>query len=1273
MRVNRGALLAFFLLLLPAFAFSQCNRNNICEPQYSESDASCLQDCTCFINTICDYPTENFGSCADCSCNGDGNCDPPGETMFSCPSDCPCDRDGFCEPYRGESILTCPQDCTCNFNTICQSPNETVETCSDCTCNLNGICEPPLERIGTCSDCICNCGDDCNAAGVFCDSPREVIEYCDSCRCDNDGRCEPPRENCYSCPGDCDCCTNDWRRNDGCIFEMGECSPLSPNYCDEDCPSACCDRDEMCEPALGETSACGDDCYCDNDGRCEPPREAIGTCGDCTCNLNGICEPRREAVGACSDCTCNFNGLCEPLLGENTTACRDCQCDNDGRCDYPFEWISLADSSGTGICTDCLACDVDGTCDSQENCNTCPLECLSCCGNRLCEPALGETLACSDCACYENSVCAYPRETPELCPEDCRCNNDGVCNDQSIFPRGTILRGRENSTWCGDCTCNNNGVCDSPTETRASCPSDCICIDNDQCDFPKENCLVCNDCECCEPDFDDDGDRVCMPFLGENSLTCPADCGSSCGNGVCQLGPPFNEYSGNCPEDCYCNDLICEADVDEVICEERCSEFAGYCHDFCREVSRLTDENCQTCPEDCSSCPCTCGRYGCQNEGTGYPGCSETCLNCMGDCPSCDSDGACLPELGENCQTAPEDCAPCPAYCGDGRCDDEIPPWPLPPTPPETPITCPLDCSTCGPVGGVRTCEPEAGENCQTCPGDCGICPSCNFDNADSVCPAALPEIQRNCTMYYCDPQDNKCVYDMLSFHGRPCGNEKAPYYDECHVDVCINGVCVYNSSIDSSNPQSAGGLPPLLASDAPWLRGECLFNTTSNDFDFNQSEIHPFCGHWGCEAPTEDPTTCCEDCGCPEGSICRGGRCQPIYPPVPATCSTSVPIPGPNTCDKGEDLYNCPADCRGWYNWVPITLVALLIGYFLAALAYMASQLIGSPDLHAWAKNELYETSVSALFVGLAVSAIGFLSLLSLQLIGVDYQVAANNYIYLLSADLMHVYALITKGIFTMGLLSYLTFSFSTPNAPLPVMIGVTGSITPFGGMNLLSNNLIMVSNVLSFAIISVVGQKVVLDFIMQVGFRFLLPVAIFLRCFTLTRKLGATLMAVAIGVYIVYPMTLVMNAQIYASVPKIPQEEYNSSLLPLNDFNIGAWAELFMGPNFGKWCAHWYDWLWMCWLFAILEWVINFIKALFLAIAFIIKVMVIVMRHGTAEVTAAGFDYYASMMPWAMQPVAAAFLFPILDIIIVITAIRSLSEAMGGDVRITGLAEFI
>ncbi|MFH1448182.1 MAG: hypothetical protein ABIG39_04925, partial [Candidatus Micrarchaeota archaeon] len=373
------------------------------------------------------------------------------------------------------------------------------------------------------------------------------------------------------------------------------------------------------------------------------------------------------------------------------------------------------------------------------------------------------------------------------------------------------------------------------------------------------------------------------------------------------------------------------------------------------------------------------------------------------------------------------------------------------------------------------------------------ISQACESNTVDADCSGALLPEQRPCMLYYCDPDAKQCVYDPGAFTGRACSITEEiyepNYHDPCHVDVCIGGVCVINAEINSSDPTSAGGMPPLTTNE-PWMTAECRYNSTSGHIDFYESEVHPFCGYWpGCEAG-ETSANCCEDCGCPVDEICYLGTCTAV---VSALASGGF--------------------AANWATWAPIVVLALIIGYFLAALAYMASHIVHSPQLRAWSKNEIYETSVSAWLAGAAIFFVGVLNNLTVELLGAGYEQQADMFLGRLSLELLQVYGLMVKGIFAMGMLTFWG-SVSIPIAISGVVnIGLTGQFMPFGGMSLLSNTLVMFTNILSFAIFSVLAQKVMLDFVLQVGFRILLPIAIVLRCFTFTRKFGTTLIAIAIG----------------------------------------------------------------------------------------------------------------------------------------------------------------
>ena len=83
--------------------------------------------------------------------------------------------------------------------------------------------------------------------------------------------------------------------------------------------------------------------------------------------------------------------------------------------------------------------------------------------------------------------------------------------------------------------CNNDGLCQSPGETCANCPNDCLT------DGPTVG--FC-------------GDGVCEPGLGEDCVSCSADC-----NGT-QSGNPSNRYccgDGDGTNPVTCGDARCRS------------------------------------------------------------------------------------------------------------------------------------------------------------------------------------------------------------------------------------------------------------------------------------------------------------------------------------------------------------------------------------------------------------------------------------------------------------------------------------------------------------------------------------------------------------------------------------------------------------------------------------------------------------------------------------------------------------------------------------------
>jgi hypothetical protein len=418
-----------------------------CDPAH-ENSVSCPTDCGSICGNGSCEPGESFGNCPyDCGGCGDGHCSlVGGEGGGRCVTDCRC-GDGTCDPTADETPESCIEDCHCGNGRCEQHRGETDFNCpGDCRCG-NGVCESWLgENPKTCPiDCACGDG--------FCDFSRFENElFCyEDCHC-GDGRCEEPLESPESCPEDCvDVCGN-------CICEAGE----DDGSCPFDC--AVC-GDGVCAECAGEDAgSCNVDCSCGN-GVCDAGEDGAScpadccVCGDCRCDP--ACGEEEESCAEDCDSVCGDRVLdrCDVVKTEAYLAGdphgQDCRMDICTCLDHQSGTISAG--CGDGCCVGWLC---------GETPETCPGDCTTICGNRLCERLEDRHSCPEDCTSpvCGNNFCEFPHENPESCPYDCtgKCGNFRCERDENM------VRCPQDCGFCGD------GVCVTGRgETPGSCAMDC--------------------------------------------------------------------------------------------------------------------------------------------------------------------------------------------------------------------------------------------------------------------------------------------------------------------------------------------------------------------------------------------------------------------------------------------------------------------------------------------------------------------------------------------------------------------------------------------------------------------------------------------------------------------------------------------------------------------------------------------------------------------------------------------------------------------------------
>ncbi len=301
------------------------------------------------------------------------------------------------------------------------------------------------------------------------------------------------------------------------------------DVCEGGCGSGVIDAGEECDggdlggqtcQSLGHddgTLACNTDCTLDETGCTD--------CGDGVREGNEACDGSDLGGADCSDQGCSGGSV---------------SCTASCTLDY-------------GACSGCPVCDNDGICETEEDCNGCPNDCIAgggaSCGNGVCDAADGE-----DCL---------------NCAADCRGKQNGKPSSRYCCGAG----GGQGPLPCSDATCTQGEWECTDVPATPSCCGDLVCegIEN------GFNCeLDCGPPPAC-------GDGTCNG--GEDSCSCSADCGL----------PPASETfcADGVDDDCDgatdCSDADCSGDpACNASCEPvgaSCVSDADCCSSKCRGKS----------------------------------------------------------------------------------------------------------------------------------------------------------------------------------------------------------------------------------------------------------------------------------------------------------------------------------------------------------------------------------------------------------------------------------------------------------------------------------------------------------------------------------------------------------------------------------------------------------------------------------------------------------------------------------------------------------------
>lgn len=233
---------------------------------------------------------------------------------------------------------------------------------------------------------------------------------------------------------------------------------------------------------------------------------------------------------------------------------------------------------------------------------------------------------------------------------------------------------------------------------------------------------------------------------------------------------------------------------------------------------------------------------------------------------------------------------------------------------------------------------------------------------------------------------------------------------------------------------------------------------------------------------------------------------------------------------DKAGLIVSSGSPTGGLWDWAALSGAALAVSAIILAFIYAWSALFRNQALEAYVRQELYEMLVSGILVVVIIAMVGAMSNLTLggflpdKLLpgGGDATTKVDSTTSVYSATAKY-YARVTSDMESWLNLNYLMnilvdqMASVTPYAR-PLGVGLVAS--PMAGFaSPIKQVLYNMTVGLSVAYIINVAQLYVYVFALQAFMKYYLPMGIFFRCFTPTRRLGGTLIGVGVAFLFVFP----------------------------------------------------------------------------------------------------------------------------------------------------------
>jgi len=272
-----------------------------------------------------------------------------------------------------------------------------------------------------------------------------------------------------------------------------------------------------------------------------------------------------------------------------------------------------------------------------------------------------------------------------------------------------------------------------------------------------------------------------------------------------------------------------------------------------------------------------------------------------------------------------------------------------------------------------------------------------------------------------------------------------------------------------------------------------------------------------------------------------------------PPSCKAAGEVCGMDTeCCSVNCEFNRCGPSKPWHEGIYVWVgLAVIISAAVIGLAYMAAQLFQIRVMDAWAKIELQELASGVI---IAVFCIAFVAsvnasaafLISPKIAGTpppNVGEMAKGAISNIYADGAQLYKKLGEAYFNVARVA--SYSYTVGISAWYVSTSISSS--PAQGLYPLASEIGGAMDSVGTLLLFLAAQQSFIVFFINAS-QVMLPVGIFLRCFSLSRKVGGVVLAAVIASSVIYPAAFAVSNEVYSVFQQDLQDNVNGKLVRLS-----------------------------------------------------------------------------------------------------------------------------